>query len=139
MLETVPQPQDSRHVLITSSPCSRLSNRQNHHCRGASPHLLFSSGNGLSKMATESTKQKKNTARTECAGTPPRGFSHMRVGTWCSCCQQLCSSVRPPPSLTFCTVWKVMLRVPLHSDGWEEHNAHRNQTHKRSALSVPSD
>ena len=39
MLGTVPQPQDSRHVLIFLSPCSGLSHRLNHHCRRA--HLIY--------------------------------------------------------------------------------------------------
>ena len=41
MLGTVPQPQDSRHVLIFLSPCSGLPPRINHHCRRGSPRLRF--------------------------------------------------------------------------------------------------
>ena len=41
MLGTVPQPQDSRHVLICLSRCKSLSHRINHHSKGSSPHLRF--------------------------------------------------------------------------------------------------
>ena len=59
MLGTVPQPQDSDNVLICLSPCSGLSHRINHHCRGDSLHLRFRVEMARAKTEREQKKQSR--------------------------------------------------------------------------------